>query len=59
MGDTDNPKPEEMRPNLGDLVPGEMFAAYAQRCVEGADYAQFKKMIALGFPDDKFEWWEE
>ena len=58
MGDVKNPDPDAMRPNLGDLVPGELFAAYAQRNIDGlTDLEQFKEIITDSFPHIKFEWW--
>jgi hypothetical protein len=56
----DKPKPEEMRPHLGDMVPGAAIAPYAERNIKGLkSYDEFKKMVLVGFPEISFEWWNQ
>ena len=43
---------------LGQLLPGSVFAAFAQRMIEGMSYAELRKIIEDCYPETKFEWKE-
>jgi hypothetical protein len=48
----------EMKLHLGEYVPGEAFAVYAQRHLQGMDYQSFKGLMQVAYPHIKFEWWK-
>lgn len=55
----DEPRRAEMQASLGDLVPSELFAPFAQRQLKGGlSLKQFKRLIEESYPDTKFEWQE-
>ena len=53
------PRPEELRPTLGEDIPGREFAPYATRGLQGMNYATFKTVLNESYPHVTFEWWEE
>ena len=51
--------PELMRPHLGELVPAEEFAPYAERGINGATLEDFRQIMTEAMPHVQFEWWEQ